>query len=181
MRSDVALILNFLADLYEAGRSYSSINVYRSMLSSTLDPVEGISVGQHQVVVKLLQSIYFLRPPKPKYAHTWDVNLVLSFLSSLGSNEDLDLKTISRKLSILLALSTFLRVGELAHIERNSIQFSEGEATFSLGQPRKTQKAGSLANFTLKRLPNSCLCPVDCLGYYVFLTDVLRTDRKSVV
>ena len=62
-------------------------------------------MGQHQVVIKLLQSIYYLRPPKPKYAHTWDVNLVLSFLSSLGSNEDLDLKAISRKLTILLALS----------------------------------------------------------------------------
>jgi integrase len=179
VRSDIAVILNFLADLFESGRSYSSINVHRSMLSSTLDPVGGIPVGQHQVVVKLLQSIYYLKPPKPKYANTWDVNLVLSFLASLGPNEELDLKTISHKLTILLALSTFLRVGELANIERNSIHFSETEASFSLSKPRKSQKTGPVANFTLKRLPNSQLCPVDCLGYYIFMTDVLRTSSSS--
>jgi hypothetical protein len=31
------IILDFLADLYREGKAYRSINVFRSMLSSTLD------------------------------------------------------------------------------------------------------------------------------------------------
>jgi len=37
----------FLADEFEAGRQCRSLNCYRSALSSTLLPIEGLPVGQH--------------------------------------------------------------------------------------------------------------------------------------
>ena len=179
MHSNVTLVLEFLADLYESGRSFSSINIHRSMLSSTLEPVNETSIGQHQLVRRLLQSIYVLNPPKPKYVTTWDLNLILKYLSSLGPNENLELKNLSHKLAVLLALSTFLRVSEIASIERSSIIVSESDVQFSLGKPRKTQKSGRLSLFSLKRLPDPLLCPVNCLGYYVYVTDPLRSQNSN--
>jgi len=41
--SDVA---NFLADLFQEGYRYRSINVYRSSISSTHDKIDGFSVGR---------------------------------------------------------------------------------------------------------------------------------------
>jgi hypothetical protein len=45
-------VLNFLAFLYESGKQYRTICVYRSMLSNILSPVDGKSIGEHPCVVK---------------------------------------------------------------------------------------------------------------------------------
>jgi hypothetical protein len=38
-------ILKFLSDAFESGKAYSTINVYRSMLSGTYDKIEGFYIG----------------------------------------------------------------------------------------------------------------------------------------
>ena len=58
--SDVA---NFLAELYEQGYKYSSLNAYRSAISSTHDKVDGHPVGQHPTIVRVLKGAYNTRPP----------------------------------------------------------------------------------------------------------------------
>ena len=63
--SDVA---NFLA---EQGYQYSSINVYRSSISTTHERMEGYPVCKHPTVVRLMKGVFKKRPPQPKYTHTW--------------------------------------------------------------------------------------------------------------
>ena len=58
--SDVA---NFLASLFEEGYQYSSVNAYRSAISSVHDKVDGLSVGQHPTIVRLLKGIFNVLPP----------------------------------------------------------------------------------------------------------------------
>ena len=65
--SDVA---NFLADLFEEGYQYRSINVYRSSISTTHDKVDGYSVGQHPTVTRLMRGVFNKRPPLSKYSYT---------------------------------------------------------------------------------------------------------------
>ena len=72
--ADVPSILGFLADQYEEGRQYWSLNCYRSALSSTHLSVEGFPVGQHPLVIRLLKGVFNQRPPQPRYTHTWDVS-----------------------------------------------------------------------------------------------------------
>ena len=65
--SDVA---NFLADLFEQGYQYSSLNAYRSAISSTHERVNGLPVGQHPTIVTILKGAYNKRPLLPKYSTT---------------------------------------------------------------------------------------------------------------
>ena len=56
-------VLEFLTFLFASGKSYSTINVHRSMLSKTLGAVDGHNVGVHPLVIKLLRGCYNSYPP----------------------------------------------------------------------------------------------------------------------
>ena len=72
-------ILSYLADLFHQGRQYRTIGVHRSVISSFHIPLEGVVVGRHPLVTKFMKGIFSLRPPKPRYFVTWDVNNVYSY------------------------------------------------------------------------------------------------------
>jgi len=64
----------------------------------------------------LLKGTYNLRPSLSRYSTTWDVNQVVNFINSLGSDESLSLKNLSQKLGLLLELTAMERVSEvIAH------------------------------------------------------------------
>ena len=110
-------------NLYKESKAYRSINVYRSMLSSTLDRIGGHDVGKHPLAVKLMKGIFHSNPPQPKYNGFWDIGSVLSYLESLGSDDSLSLKILSYKLLMLLAFTSLFRVSEIAAIDYRSIVF----------------------------------------------------------
>ena len=66
------------------------------MLSVKLPQVDGQDVGKHPTVVKLMKGIFNSNPPKPKYAGTWDVDLVLNFFKTAPPNDKLSLIQLSR-------------------------------------------------------------------------------------
>ena len=174
LRSDLALILAFLAQLHAFGKSYSTINLHRSMLSTTLPSIDGIPIGQHPLVIRLLKGCYNRNPPKPRYDSTWDPSRVIQFMSSLGNNELIPLPNLSGKLVTLLALATLLRVSELASIAFSSVKLSQKSVRFALSKPRKAQRNGSLQTFTLAACPDQNTCPVETLRSYIVRTSVNR-------
>jgi Phage integrase family len=179
LSNDLVSIACFLSDLFEEGLSFSTINICRSMFSATLDPIDGWSIGGHPLIKNLLKGIYNRNPPRPRYTHTWDVRIVVDYLKILGPPEDLDLMTLSCKTAMLLALSTFFRVSELASITAASLRFSSLAVNFSLSRPRKTQHTGALHSFELRRHPDNCLCPVHCLNIYRLATRDLRESTET--
>ena len=76
-------VLSFLATQFNEERAYRTVSGYRSALSSTLPPVDGVAVGAHPLVARLMKGAYNLRPPKPRYTSTWDVGEVLTVLQSI--------------------------------------------------------------------------------------------------
>jgi hypothetical protein len=182
MSSSLINVLEFLAFSTSNGKAYSTINVARSMLSTTFPTIDGIQIRKHPLVTKLMDGIFNLNPPKPKYQSTWNVEVVLDYLKTIPDNENLNLSQISHKsqIVILLALTTLLRVSEIASIARQSITFFGDKVIFSLSKPRKAQHDGALHSLTLQKyLAEQKLCPVSCLGYYIYLTDVTRNDTNS--
>ncbi|CAB0041844.1 unnamed protein product [Trichogramma brassicae] len=115
---DVSNILSFLKSEFDKGLSYSSLNTTRSAISLVLD--EEITNNKH--VKRFFRGIYKLRPARPKYASTWDPNIVLNYLHSLEDNEDLPLNTLSKKLTVLLALTTGHRMQTFGSIEIKNIK-----------------------------------------------------------
>lgn len=173
-------VLEYLTDLFEAGRSYRTVNLHRSMLSSTLSGIEGASIGKHPMVSKLLRAIYNRRTPKAKYSSIWDADLVLNKLKELGPNESLSLKQITLKTVLILALATFARVSELASINHRSLWIEEERLTFSILKPRKSQSSGPLATFQVQCLEaDREICPVKCVTAYVEATKSLRSQHGN--
>jgi hypothetical protein len=76
------------------------------MLSSTLEAIDGHKIGEHPLVVQLLKGCFNIKPPQPRYNHFWDPEVIMNHFNSLGENKNLSLKTLSKKLAMLLALST---------------------------------------------------------------------------
>ncbi|KAI9555929.1 hypothetical protein GHT06_018466 [Daphnia sinensis] len=160
--------------------TFSTINVARLMLSSTLTAIDGFPIGKHPLVTKLMDGIFNLILPKPRYHSTCNVDIVLHYLKSLSENENLNLSQTSKKLAILLALTTLLRVSEIASIARLSINFVDDKVSFSLSKPRKAQHDGARHSFSLQKyLEEPKLCPVSCLGHYIYLTGTARNDSNS--
>ena len=81
--ADVCNVLDFLAEKFDQGLKYRTLNCYRSALSSALLPIEGFQAGSHPLVSKLLKGIFNLRPPEPRYTDVWDVGQVLRYLQSI--------------------------------------------------------------------------------------------------
>ena len=51
-----------------------------------------------------------MRSSRPKYTHTWDSEVMLSFFKNSPSNEALHLQQLGEKIATLLALSTAHRL-----------------------------------------------------------------------
>lgn len=152
--------------------------IYRSMLPSTLGPIDGHPFGKHPLILKLMKGIYNSNLPKPKYEHTWDVDIVIKHLNQL-KNEDLEIGQLALKLATQLALAAFLRVSELAAIRIEGLVINEEGMTFSLLKPRKAQKKGPLKVFTIKRILDYQVDPVSCAERYLELTEKLRDQSDS--
>ena len=175
-------ILSFLTAQFKAGHSYHSINVYRSALSSLHPRIDGYTIGSHPLVVRLLKGIFNKRPPHPKYATTWPVGIVLSFLKELGDNMDLSLKNLTYKLVMLLALSTAARSSDLVLLSTELISFVTEGVRCQLSGLSKQSRPGhvrSALEITFYQEDTS-ICPVDCLKTYLRKTQGLRGRSKQL-
>ena len=65
--------MNFLAELFDKGYQYRSLNSYLSVISSTHEKVGGQSIGQHPLVSRLLKGAFNKKPPMPRYSCFWNI------------------------------------------------------------------------------------------------------------
>ena len=96
--------LNFLAELYHKGLSYSVLNTARSALASVIVLEGNQSFGNHPLVSRFLKGTFTTRPALPKYKEVWDVNTVLEHLKTLHPAGTLPLKLLSLKIVMLMAI-----------------------------------------------------------------------------
>ena len=104
--------------------------MYRSAISESHHPIEGLKVGKHPHVCELMKGVGNLKPPKPKYEKIWDVSQVLDYLKSLPDNKDLDLKHLTHKLTTLLGLMEVKSVLELHSLDLSCMAKYENHHVF---------------------------------------------------
>ena len=158
----IADVVNFLADLSSQGYHYQSLNCYRSAISSVHEAVDGISVGSHPAVARLLKGAFHRTPPMPRYSSFWDVGIVINYLKSLGNNEGLTLRQLTLKTVMLLALTRPSQSADLSNLNIQWRSYRSDGVTF-----RPTHLAKQ--NRSSKHLPDfffpcfkddPILCPV---------------------
>ena len=165
---DVHEVVNFLADLFQQGYQYRSLNSYRSAISSVHEKVDGYEIGQHPLVIRLTKGAFHERPPQPRYSETWDVSKVTLYLVSIGNNENLSINELTCKTVMLMALTRPSRLADLAILDLDYRKFSPEGVTFMPTKLAKQSKQSKpLTEFFFPVFPgNKLLCPVTTLRAY---------------
>ena len=179
----VELIANFLTELFDSGKEYSTLNGYRSAISAYHAGIQGTKVGQHALIISLMKGFFHKRPSKPKYEVTWDVHTVLDLLKSWGTNSGLSLKKLSLKVTMLMALCSAARASELGALVISHLLDKGNEMVFSIPGLTKTRRAGQAAStFVFSELPEDPLLDVvECIRAYVYRTVALRRHHNQLL
>ena len=166
LRATAAEGTNFLADLFQSGAGYSTINAARSALSY---------MKGHPLVSRLLKGVFELRPALPKYQSIWDISVVLNLLGS-WQIPNISLKYLSLKLTMLLAFTTGQRVQTLQTLDINNMTLRVNECVFVINSVLKTTKPGKhLSSIQIQALvDNKNLCPVEHLKLCMDKTSAIR-------
>ena len=175
LHTSISDILTFLTEAFNKGLAYRSLNVLRSAISSTHPAIDGYHVGQHPYVTRLLRGALNSRPPKPRYTHTWNVDVMVKYIVSLDKNRSLALKVISMKLVTLFALTCPERISALATLDLRHCSIHPEGVSFKLTTPRKSGSADKLAEAFFARFDqDKRLCSVECLRQYLKSTRDIR-------
>ncbi len=113
--SELAVVLSFLQELLDKGRSHSTLKVFVAAIAAFHAPIAGQSVGRDNSVVRFLKGARRLNPPRPLTVPTWDLPTVLRALKGppFEPLQSTDLRSLSLKTALLLALASVKRVGDL--------------------------------------------------------------------
>ncbi|VDI21258.1 Hypothetical predicted protein [Mytilus galloprovincialis] len=90
-----------------------------------------------------MAGVFNERAPLPRYTKTWDVDIVLKFISSMGSNKNLSLKELTLKLTMLLALTSASRSSDIQKLDMDYMNVRTNEIIFTMVKLTKTRKTGS--------------------------------------
>ena len=174
----IADVANFLAHLHKEGYQSRSLNAYRSAISSVHDTVDGVEVGKHPVISRLLKGAYHARPPLPRYNSIWDVQVVLQYIDQMGASSSLSLKLLTFKLVMLFSLTRPSRSADLAALQLDRRRYKpEGVVFLPTVLAKQSSQGRALREFFFPSFPPSTnLCPVETLRQYEAATATLHAD-----
>jgi hypothetical protein len=119
-------------------------------------------------------------PPKPRYCVIWDVQMVLDNLRTMR-DEDLSLKSLTRKTAMTLALVTLSRCSDLKNLDLAFLAESDSKLIFHFGTPPKHwRKAGTLPKPVEILASGMELCPVKVTKNYIARTASLRGSHTKL-
>ena len=159
--------VNFLAHLFHEGYQYQSLNAYRSAIASMHTPVDGLSIGQHPLVSRLLKGAFQTRPPLLRYQGIWDVSIVLNHIGSHCLDHSLTLKQLSFCTVMLLALTCPSWSADLAKLSlKGHRNTPEGALFIPTALAKQSRPGRDIKEFFPKFTGNEHLCPVRSLNLY---------------
>ncbi len=195
--SALAVVLSFLQELLDKGRSHSTLKVFVAAIAAFHAPIAGQSVGRDNSVVHFLKGARRLNPPRPLTVPTWDLPTVLRALKGppFDPLQSTNLRSLSLKTALLLALASVKRVGDLQalSISPACLEFGPNDSKVVL-KPRHGYVPKVLSTpfraqvITLSALPPSeedrelsLLCPVRALRIYFERSAPFRHTKQLFV
>jgi hypothetical protein len=173
----LSYVINYLSHLFDTNLEYNTIAVHRSAISAQHNMVDRHKVGEHPKISQLMKGVSKLRPLQPKYCSTWNVNLVLTFIKTLGDNMTMTLMDLSQKTVFLLAITSAHRGKELHSLKLHLMNLHEEYIVFQFDVQFKTTKQGQRPKdtyfHTFKEDP--ILCPTETLRSLLARTQEYRT------
>ncbi len=195
--SELAVVLSFLQELLDKGRSHSTLRVFVTAIAAFHALIAGQSVGRDNSVVRFLRGAKRLNPPRPHTFPTWDLPTVLRALKGppFEPLQSTNLRSLSLKTALLVALASVKRVGDLQalSISPACMEFGPNDSKVAL-KPRHGYVPKVLSTpfraqlITLSALPPSeedrelsLLCPVRALKIYFERSAYFRRTEQLFV
>ncbi len=196
-RCSIGVVLSFLQQGLERRLSPSTLKVHAAAISAYHDHIDGKSIGKHDLVVRFLKGARRLNPPRPPSIPSWDLALVLRALqiAPFEPLQSADLRILSMKTLLLVALASIKRVGDLQafSVDESCLEFGPGDGHVVLStRPGYVPKVPttpfrdqvlSLQALSLEEADPALalLCPVRALRLYTDRTQSLRTSDQLFV
>lgn len=108
-------VLEFLQGLLDSGRAASTLGVFASAITTGHQGFGRYSARSHPLIKRFLRGAYRVRPPPRQGVPPWDLQTVLDGLVGppFEPLEQTEIRLLSFKTALLLALSSTKRVGDL--------------------------------------------------------------------
>ncbi|OXA55413.1 hypothetical protein Fcan01_08961 [Folsomia candida] len=151
-----------------------------SALSSILSDIDGVSIGQHKLIVSFMKGVSRLRPAAPRYSITWNPEIVLQLLKS-WELDTCDLNKLSLKLVALLALATGQSVQTLSSIKLCDIVWGSPIQIKLTSVLKTTTVTRSNPVLVLPSYHDAQICPAQTLRNYVELTKLIRNSDNIFI
>ena len=176
-RASVTEIIEFLTDMFKNSNvQYSTFNTVRSMLSSMVEPRDGITVGNHPLVKRFMKGIFKLRPSLPKYTVTYNAQIVLQHMTRMPPLAQLTLPEVTKKLATLMALLSGQRAQTLYALDITYMHITPERVIFYISELLKTSRPSFHQQpLNLTAYPqDGKLCVVQTLKEYLKQTKPIR-------
>lgn len=172
-------LLIFLKQEFDKGAAYGTLNSTRSALAL----IASNNISTHPLLKRFFKGLFRMRPSRPKYNETWNIDPVLTEIKKLHPVETLKLQQLTEKLAMLLALSTGHRIQTLSKIDIADISESSSGIEIRIHDLIKTSGPGrAQPTLTLPLLTETPeLCPVLALKQYLKITKNVRASNKLFI
>ncbi len=197
----VSDVLSFLQYRLDSGSLPSTLKVYVAAIAALRPPQGGQSIGRNAMVVSFLKGARRLHPPRPPSVPPWDLEVVLRALSQppFEPLTSVGLKELSLKTTLLLALASAKRIGDLHafSVDSDCIRFGPGDCSVtlrprmgyvpkSLSTPFKTQTVSlsalsSESTASREADAQTSVCPVRALRIYIDRSASFRQSDQLFV
>lgn len=177
----VNLLLEFLLIEFKKGRKYSTMNILRSSISAIAN-IDGKPAGQNRLVSRFMKAVFQERPALPRYNITWDPDVVLEHIKSLGPNKYLSMIQLSQKLVMLMLLLSGQRCQTLHSLDIRNMTITSSKVAFTIGDILKTSGPKShLSQIRFKAYaPDRRLCVHTTIRNYLERTLDIRGKVTSL-
>ncbi len=194
-------VLSFLQYRLDSGSLPSTLKVYVAAIAALRPPQGRQSIGRNAMVVSFLKGARRLHPPRPPSVPPWDLEVVLRALSQppFKPLTSVGLKELSLKTTLLLALASAKRIGDLHafSVDSDCIRFGPGDCSVtlrprmgyvpkSLSTPFKTQTVSlsalsSESTASREADAQTSVCPVRALRIYIDRSASFRQSDQLFV
>lgn len=157
--------IDFLFDKKKA--TYGQITATRSALSAILPKKDNVSFGKCPDVCRMIKGIFKSRPSLPRHTVIYDANVILNYMISLTDNKELDLETLTKKLTTFLCLLSGQRAQTIGALQLDVFHYDDKLRTFYIPTILKTTRPGKHQEpLTFHKFETSKLCVLRCFEEY---------------
>lgn len=111
-------MLSCLTKKFSEGAAYGTSNTMRSAIAF----ISLEELSDSNLLKRFFKGGFKLKPPAPRYDSIWDPGIMLELIKSWGPTKELDLRRLTFKVTMFLALYSAFRIQSLSLIKLNNIK-----------------------------------------------------------